>query len=253
MSKAARWASQEGDQLGLVELVVDGAALRQLEHRRRQGRSPTGAAPTVRPRARTGRCRSRGRRCRTGAPARAASPPTPRRRAPARGSPGPPAWCRSSARTRRRTARRRRRWHARACLRPRQAARWWRTYALSGSSVNHSRNITTASSMCPALHERARVRAATPLARRQQQRRLARGGHRLGDPGLLDQQERQVVPGVAERRRDLDRAPARRFAFRPLPAPAQQAAQVRQRLRALGELDAAPEGALRLVGLRAGA
>ena len=99
------------------------------------------------------------------------------------------------------------------------------------------------------VDERARVRAAAPLARRQQRRRLARGDDRLGDPVLRDQQQRQVVPGVAERRRDLDRAPARRFAFRPLPAPAQQAAQVRQRLRALGELDAAPEGALRLVGL----
>jgi hypothetical protein len=47
---------------------------------------------------------------------------------------------------------------------------------------------------------------------------------------------------------------ARRHAASPsaaLLAPAQQAAQVRQRLRALGELDAAPEGALRLVGSRA--
>ena len=45
--------------------------------------------------------------------------------------------------------------------------------------------------------------------------RLARGGDRLGDPALRDQQERQVVPGVAERRRDLDRASARRFGLPP--------------------------------------
>ena len=168
-----------------------------------------------------------------------------RRRAIVQGS---PAWRRSSRRSRRRTARRRRRWRARARLRrgrrrdggARTRCRAPRP-AIRGTSRSRGRP--------PGVDERARVRVAAPLVRRHQHASPARGDDRLGDPVLGDQQQRQVVPGVAERRRDLDRAPARGFAFRPLPAPAQQAAEVRQRLRALGELEAAPEGALRLVGL----
>jgi len=44
--------------------------------------------------------------------------------------------------------------------------------------------------------------------------------------------------------------PARRFSFSPVLAATQHPGQVRQRLGVLAELEAPPEGVLRLLGLR---
>jgi len=48
----------------------------------------------------------------------------------------------------------------------------------------------------------------------------------------------------------LGAMPARRFSFSPVLAATQHPGQVRQRLGVLAELEAPPEGVLRLLGLR---
>ena len=164
---------QVGEQLGLVELVVDAAALRLLEHRRRQ----VAARQAPRPRrdqrpAQAGaaaevgdvelaRRRRQRRRQRVG---------DERRRAVAEGR---RAWRRSSPRSRRRTARRRRRWRARARLRRGRrrgggARRRCRAPRPASRGTSRPRR-----SMCPALTS----------ARVYEPRRRLPGGMQRASPG----------------------------------------------------------------------